>query len=78
MYRLNILDDIIILTSNYLSSRIVMTKYNNQTCHKSIKKGSPQGGAISPTLWNIVIDDFINQFNDFSNARILNLIMISH
>ena len=31
---------------------------------KRIKKGTPQGGVLSPLIWNLAFDDLLSQFDE--------------
>lgn len=60
LHRLNLPSDLIHLVSSYLSDRVVYTSYDNTQRSKHINKGCPQGGVISPTLWNILVDELLD------------------
>ena len=49
---------IIKFLANYLKGRRQYTLYNNHTSkNTNIKAGAPQGGVLSPTLFNIYLSD---------------------
>src|SRR5699024_3396343 len=54
---------IIRLNQSHLSNRSVSFTYQNFTSHKSLTKGCPQGGPISPILWLIIINVLLCKFN---------------
>ena len=68
IHNTHILTTIIKLLANYLKSRRQYTSYNNHTSkHTNIKAGVPQGGVLSPTLFDIYLSDIplpkISSFN---------------
>ncbi|UYV61194.1 hypothetical protein LAZ67_1003772 [Cordylochernes scorpioides] len=56
--------------NSYFEDRSVEFKYTNVKCIRKINKGCPQGGIISPILWNILLNDFNLSFNE-SFARVI-------
>lgn len=46
-----------------LSSRKVKANFLNSSKTGEVNKGCPQGGVLSPILWNMVIDDLLNKLN---------------
>lgn len=44
-----------------LTSRIVKAEMGNCSIEKAVKRGTPQGGVISPLLWLLVINDLIRK-----------------
>ena len=53
----NIPGPIIKLIANYMKGRKSYTTYRNHTSRRQFKTGIPQGGILSPTLFNIYISD---------------------
>ena len=54
----NIPTNIIKFTANYIKGRKAYTQYNNTSSkQKLLKTGVPQGGVLSPTLFNIYTSD---------------------
>lgn len=45
------------LISSYLSNRLVRLKINNSSASKHLSRSSPQGGGLSPFIWNTDYDD---------------------
>ena len=43
-----------------VTNRHVTISHKNSSRRISIKRGCPQGGILSPFLWNLVIDDLLN------------------
>lgn len=48
-------------TSGLLHSRIITYETYGRTISVAPTRGTPQGGVISPTLWNLVIDELLNR-----------------
>ena len=46
-----------------LNNRHVQSNLSDSTVEKQVKNGCPQGGVISPLLWNLVIDELLNILN---------------
>ena len=49
--------------SNMLKFRAIQVTIN-ETTRYVVAKGCPQGGVLSPLLWNLVVDDLIRRLND--------------
>lgn len=48
--------------SDFLQDRKIQVKVNNETSdERELQNGTPQGSVISPTLFNILIDDLVYQ-----------------
>lgn len=47
-----------------LEKRAVTVNVGNATVRKIVAKGCPQGGVLSPLLWNIVVDSLLRRLND--------------
>ena len=62
MLRKNIPNSIIRWYDNLLKGRVVTA--NMQGCDASIlpARGSPQGGVLSPLIWNLIMDTFLSKF----------------
>ena len=46
--------------TNMVTNRYVTITHKNATRRIRVKRGCPQGGILSPFLWNLVIDDLLN------------------
>ena len=46
---------------NYLNNRVAVIR--NQKGHYQLKKGTGQGGVLSPTVWNFIMDTFLSQYD---------------
>ncbi len=44
----------------YLYGRKVSFSYNNYSITRTLSKGTPQGGVLSPLLWNILLDSLFH------------------
>ena len=45
--------------TNMVSNRYVNIELKDNTIRIKIKRGCPQGGILSPFLWNLVVDDLL-------------------
>jgi hypothetical protein len=43
-----------------LQNRWVNTQFQSHTCSRIVKGGCPQGGILSPLLWNLVANELLN------------------
>ncbi len=50
--------------TNLLKGRLVATEIQGITAQVHPARGSPQGGVLSPLIWNIVMDKFLNKYGD--------------
>ena len=53
---------------SYLSGRSVRFTHGGRSVTKSVNHGAPQGGVFSPFLWNVLLNDFLINF-DLHYAR---------
>ena len=44
---------------HFVQERTVITTINGTMVQKEVGVGTPQGGVLSPFIWNLVIDDFL-------------------
>ncbi|UYV66036.1 hypothetical protein LAZ67_3006256 [Cordylochernes scorpioides] len=44
----------------YFDNRRIRFRYSSTEINKKLSKGCPQGGPLSPTLWNILINEILN------------------
>ena len=47
----------------YLEHRIAYTELKGMYSSVKVRRGCPQGGILSPVVWNLVFDSFIELFN---------------
>jgi hypothetical protein len=47
-----------------LKDRQVQATMFNETLQVSVAKGCPQGGVLSPLLWDLVVDDLLVTLNN--------------
>ena len=47
------------MMKDYLSNRLIRLKINNSTAEKHLSRSAPQGGGLSPFLWNCDFDNII-------------------
>ncbi len=59
----NIPSNIIRWYGHLLNSRLVSAEIQGLTKFVKPKRGSPQGGVLSPLIWNLIMDGFLSQFN---------------
>jgi len=49
---------------NYLNSRISTASYRGVEVHRWVKRGTPQGGVLSPLMWNLAFDGLLELFDE--------------
>jgi len=47
------------LINQLLASRVVSSSLGSSTLTRHINRGTPQGGILSPLLWNIVVNELL-------------------
>ena len=55
----------------YLRERRVNVTYKGSTVTKYLTQGTPQGGVLSPIMWNICFDDFLDLFPDEGDVNVV-------
>ena len=53
--------------TNMVSNRYITLQLANEKILRLIPKGCPQGGVLSPFLWNLVVNDLLNSFEGLEN-----------
>ena len=53
--------------TNMIKSRTIFLKSGFTTIAWQVSKGCPQGGVLSPFLWNLVLDDLLTSLNIHKN-----------
>ena len=53
--------------TSMVSSRYVTLQLCGEQITRKIPKGCPQGGVLSPFLWNLVVNDLLQQFKGYKN-----------
>jgi len=48
----------------FLRNRTINVSFKGAMLKRSLMKGTPQGGILSPLMWNIVFDSFLELFNE--------------
>ena len=56
------------ILKDYLSNRLIRLKINNSTAEKNLSRSAPQGGGLSPFLWNCDFDDMLGEYNISPNV----------
>ena len=57
----NIPETILNFIEGMLRGRIMLTQCNETSRKASAGRGCPQGGVLSPLLWNLVVDDLLTK-----------------
>ena len=47
---------------HYLMNRTITVKHNGVTLHRSLTLGTPQGGVLSPVMWNLAFESYLELF----------------
>jgi hypothetical protein len=47
------------ILSSFLADRCAILSHNGSSFEKRVEVGCPQGGVLSPFLWNVMIDDIL-------------------
>ena len=50
------------ILQSYLSNRLIRIKINKSAAQKNLTRSAPQGGGLSPFLWNSNFDDILGQY----------------
>ena len=70
MKRHRIPDDIIKRYGFYLDNRFSTVTMNGTGKTRRLIKGTPQGGVLSPVIWNLAFDSLLNMFTDSVDMEI--------
>ena len=57
--------------TNTLKSRIVTATQGFHKASKAVTKGCPQGGILSPYLWNLIMDDLLRMFPNLHSTYVI-------
>jgi len=49
---------------HYLENRSIEIEYRGTTTHRLLTRGTPQGGVLSPMMWNLAFDSLLDLFKD--------------
>ena len=52
-----------------LQTRTITAEYKGASISKAPTKGTPQGGVLSPVMWNLAFESFIELFPDSGNIK---------
>lgn len=58
------------IVQSYLNNRIIKFNHQGIKTEKELSKGTPQGGVLSPLLWNIILDEMLVDF-DLPNCELI-------
>ena len=64
MRRKNFDDRLIAWYAHYLNHRLMEVDHNGVKVTRRLTKGTPQGGVLSPTAWNLVFEGLLGLFED--------------
>jgi len=56
--------------SFYLKNRTSMVSYGERKSERTLTQGTPQGGVLSPILWNLVFDSLLAKFDTVPEVEI--------
>ena len=57
-------DDVREWYNYYLSHRVIHTDIQGTSTKKKLMKGTPQGGILSPIIWNLIFDSLLRLFDN--------------
>ncbi|UYV77948.1 hypothetical protein LAZ67_15003004 [Cordylochernes scorpioides] len=66
----NVNASIVKLFKSYFDNRKIRYRYTSIEVQKTLSKGCPQGGPISPTIWNIIMNDLLCKYTE-PNSEII-------
>ena len=52
-----------ILIYKFLINKKIVTKLKGESMSIFPGKGTPQGGVLSPIIWNLVVDNWVSKLN---------------
>ncbi len=70
MIRHHLPDSIISWYSTYLRTRTSCAAFGSCTQERALTRGTPQGGVLSPILWNIAFDGLLDLYNGRDGVHI--------
>merc|ERR1712035_102588 len=56
---------------NSLINRDAVAKQDSFSVKKNIEKGCPQGGILSPYIWNLIMDDLLKMFPNLHSTFVI-------
>jgi len=70
LHDLNMPVQLIDLVQSFLTDRRITSTYGTSTVSKDLSKSCPQGSALSPILWNVLLNSLLTSFN-VPNSKII-------
>jgi hypothetical protein len=66
----NVNEDVVKWISFMLRNRTALAEIHGYTKKKTVQRGCPQGGILSPLLWNMLVDTLLQQFSKYDPAHV--------